>query len=52
MGIIDILTEYDAAKKMAHTAKTLRNGPNAEMSTVNPERYRTRFLEFIRSIFA
>uniref|UniRef100_V9KBD6 Phosphatidylinositol 5-phosphate 4-kinase type-2 alpha n=1 Tax=Callorhinchus milii TaxID=7868 RepID=V9KBD6_CALMI len=50
MGIIDILTHYDAKKKAAHAAKTVKHGAGAEISTVNPEQYSKRFLDFIASI--
>ncbi|XP_043546382.1 phosphatidylinositol 5-phosphate 4-kinase type-2 alpha isoform X1 [Chiloscyllium plagiosum] len=50
LGIIDILTHYDAKKKAAHAAKTVKHGSGAEISTVNPEQYSKRFVEFITSI--
>lgn len=50
MAIIDVLTLYGAKKRAAHTAKTMKHGPNAEISTVNPDHYKTRFLEFINSV--
>ncbi|XP_051871955.1 phosphatidylinositol 5-phosphate 4-kinase type-2 alpha [Pristis pectinata] len=50
LGIIDILTHYDAKKKAAHAAKTVKHGAGAEISTVNPEQYSKRFVEFITSI--
>ncbi|XP_040611354.1 phosphatidylinositol 5-phosphate 4-kinase type-2 alpha isoform X2 [Mesocricetus auratus] len=43
MAIIDILTHYDAKKKAAHAAKTVKHGAGAEISTVNPEQYSKRF---------
>ncbi|XP_064408502.1 phosphatidylinositol 5-phosphate 4-kinase type-2 gamma isoform X2 [Latimeria chalumnae] len=52
MGLIDILTHYDAKKKAAHAAKTVKHGAGAEISTVNPEQYAKRFLEFVTNIFA
>ncbi|TRY97800.1 hypothetical protein DNTS_008291 [Danionella cerebrum] len=52
MGLIDILTQYDAKKKAAHAAKTVKHGAGAEISTVHPEQYAKRFLEFIATIFA
>ncbi|KAG7278897.1 hypothetical protein CRUP_036411 [Coryphaenoides rupestris] len=48
MGLIDVLTHYDTRKKAAHAAKTA----GAEISTVHPEQYAKRFLEFICNIFA
>ncbi|MEE6466884.1 hypothetical protein FKM82_007080 [Ascaphus truei] len=50
MAIIDILTHYDAKKKAAHAAKTVKHGAGAEISTVNPEQYSKRFLDFINNI--
>ncbi|XP_060678334.1 phosphatidylinositol 5-phosphate 4-kinase type-2 gamma-like isoform X2 [Hemiscyllium ocellatum] len=52
MGLIDILTQYNAMKKAAHAAKTVKHGAGAEISTVNPEQYAKRFTEFITNIFA
>ncbi|KJE88403.1 phosphatidylinositol-5-phosphate 4-kinase type-2 gamma [Capsaspora owczarzaki ATCC 30864] len=50
VAIIDVLTVYGAKKKAAHTAKTMKHGVHAEISTVHPEHYRSRFLEFINTI--
>ncbi|KAF5892140.1 phosphatidylinositol 5-phosphate 4-kinase type-2 alpha-like isoform X2 [Clarias magur] len=50
MAIIDILTPYDAKKKAAHAAKTVKHGAGAEISTVNPEQYSKRFYDFITTI--
>lgn len=47
MGLIDILTHYDAKKKAAHAVKTAKHGSGAEISTVKPFQYSKRFLEFI-----
>ncbi|XP_072346812.1 phosphatidylinositol 5-phosphate 4-kinase type-2 gamma-like [Scyliorhinus torazame] len=52
MGLIDILTQYDTKKKAAHAAKTVKHGAGAEISTVNPEQYGKRFMDFITNIFA
>uniref|UniRef100_A0A8C4NJB6 Phosphatidylinositol 5-phosphate 4-kinase type-2 alpha n=1 Tax=Eptatretus burgeri TaxID=7764 RepID=A0A8C4NJB6_EPTBU len=52
VAIIDILTPYDTKKKAAHAAKTVKHGAGAEISTVNPEQYSRRFLEFITNIMA
>lgn len=52
MGLIDILTQYDTKKKAAHAAKTVKHGAGAEISTVNPEQYAKRFMDFIANIFA
>ncbi|XP_066918785.1 phosphatidylinositol 5-phosphate 4-kinase type-2 alpha-like isoform X2 [Clytia hemisphaerica] len=50
MGIIDVLTYYGATKKAAHAAKTVKHGAGAEISTVKPHLYATRFLEFMDSV--
>lgn len=50
MGIIDVLTYYGATKKAAHAAKTVKHGAGAEISTVKPQLYGTRFLEFLDSV--
>ncbi|XP_032533601.1 phosphatidylinositol 5-phosphate 4-kinase type-2 gamma [Chiroxiphia lanceolata] len=52
MGLIDVLTQYDARRKAAHAAKTVKHGAGAEISTVHPEQYAKRFLDFITNIFA
>ncbi|XP_053155871.1 phosphatidylinositol 5-phosphate 4-kinase type-2 gamma isoform X1 [Hemicordylus capensis] len=52
MGLIDILTQYDAKKKAAHAAKTVKHGAGAEISTVHPEQYAKRFLDFVTNVFA
>uniref|UniRef100_A0A8C9VJ70 Phosphatidylinositol 5-phosphate 4-kinase type-2 gamma n=1 Tax=Scleropages formosus TaxID=113540 RepID=A0A8C9VJ70_SCLFO len=51
MGLIDVLTQYDTKKKAAHAAKTVKHGAGAEISTVHPEQYAKRFLDFITNIF-
>ncbi|KAA8580868.1 hypothetical protein FQN60_013826 [Etheostoma spectabile] len=52
MAIIDILQHYDAKKKAAHAAKTVKHGAGAEISTVNPEQYSKRFHDFITTILS
>ncbi|XP_061821485.1 phosphatidylinositol 5-phosphate 4-kinase type-2 alpha isoform X6 [Nerophis lumbriciformis] len=52
MAIIDILQHYDAKKKAAHAAKTVKHGAGAEISTVNPEQYSKRFYDFINTILS
>ncbi|XP_050190744.1 phosphatidylinositol 5-phosphate 4-kinase type-2 gamma [Myiozetetes cayanensis] len=52
MGLVDVLTQYDARRKAAHAAKTVKHGAGAEISTVHPEQYAKRFLDFISNIFA
>jgi 1-phosphatidylinositol-5-phosphate 4-kinase len=52
LGIVDILTNYGMKKKSAHVAKTKLSGSDADgISTVRPEIYARRFLEFIDKHF-
>lgn len=52
IGIIDVLTRYGTKQKAAHAAKELKHGKevSAQISTVNPQQYCQRFIEFIDSI--
>ncbi|XP_065098214.1 phosphatidylinositol 5-phosphate 4-kinase type-2 gamma [Paramisgurnus dabryanus] len=52
MGLIDILTLYDTKKKAPHTAKTVKHGAGAEISTIHPEQNAKLFQDFIANIFA
>eukprot|EP00112_Aurelia_sp_Birch-Aquarium-sp1_P009553 Seg2089.5 transcript_id=Seg2089.5/GoldUCD/mRNA.D3Y31 product="Phosphatidylinositol 5-phosphate 4-kinase type-2 alpha" protein_id=Seg2089.5/GoldUCD/D3Y31 len=52
LGIIDVLTYYGANKKAAHAAKTVKHGAGAEISTVNPGYYATRFMDFIEEVMS
>lgn len=47
MALIDILTHYGMKKRTAQAAKAVKHGANAEISTVKPDQYAKRFLEFI-----
>ncbi|XP_028394004.1 phosphatidylinositol 5-phosphate 4-kinase type-2 alpha-like isoform X2 [Dendronephthya gigantea] len=47
LGIVDVLTYYGTKKRTAHAAKTVKHGHGQEISTVKPEAYAKRFLEFI-----
>ena len=47
MALIDILTHYGVKKRSAQAAKTVKYGANAEISTVKPEQYARRFLDFV-----
>lgn len=47
MALIDILTKYGVKKRTAMAAKTVKHGAGAEISTVHPDQYAKRFLEFI-----
>jgi len=50
VGIIDILTCYGIKKRTAQAAKTMKHGSAAEISTVRPDQYARRFLEFIEKV--
>ncbi|XP_046567409.1 phosphatidylinositol 5-phosphate 4-kinase type-2 alpha-like, partial [Haliotis rubra] len=47
MALIDVLTKYGMKKRTAQAAKTVKHGAGAEISTVRPDQYAKRFLEFI-----
>ncbi|KAK2188165.1 hypothetical protein NP493_142g01024 [Ridgeia piscesae] len=47
LGLIDILTHYGMKKRTAQAAKTVKHGAGAEISTVKPDQYARRFMEFI-----
>ncbi len=47
MALIDILTHYGMKKRTAQAAKTVKHGAGAEISTVKPEQYARRFMDFI-----
>eukprot|EP01105_Mastigella_eilhardi_P009477 TRINITY_DN2236_c0_g1_i2.p1 TRINITY_DN2236_c0_g1~~TRINITY_DN2236_c0_g1_i2.p1 ORF type:complete len:209 (+),score=30.71 TRINITY_DN2236_c0_g1_i2:149-775(+) len=48
LGIIDILQEYNARKKVEHSLKALTS--REEISCVDPDTYRSRFVNFISTI--
>ncbi|OQV16814.1 Phosphatidylinositol 5-phosphate 4-kinase type-2 alpha [Hypsibius exemplaris] len=50
LAIVDILTHYGMKKRTAQAAKTVKHGSNAAISTVPPESYAKRFLDFLESI--
>jgi len=50
VGIIDILTWYGIKKRTAQAAKTVKHGYAAEISTVHPDQYARRLVEFIEKI--
>ena len=50
MALIDILTHYGLKKRSANVAKTVKYGADGEISTVKPEQYSKRFLDFINKI--
>ncbi|CAD5120327.1 DgyrCDS8902 [Dimorphilus gyrociliatus] len=52
LALIDILTHYGMKKRTAQAAKAVKHGANAEISTVKPEQYAKRFLEFIDKVLS
>ena len=48
LGIIDILTPYNAFKKTEHFIKSLSMDPNL-ISAVKPSKYGDRFISFMKS---
>ena len=48
MALIDVLTHYGVKKQAAKAAKTVKYLSNADgISTVEPDQYGRRFLEFM-----
>lgn len=48
LGLVDILTHYGMKKQAAKVAKAVKYGSSVDgISTVEPDQYATRFLEFI-----
>jgi len=50
LAVVDILTHYGVKKRTAQAAKTVKHGAGAEISTVRPDQYAKRFLEFVERI--
>jgi len=50
MALIDVLTDFGVNKRTAQIAKTMKHGAGAEISTVKPDQYARRFMEFINRI--
>lgn len=52
LALIDILTHYGVKKQAAKAAKTVKYGSHAVdgISTVEPEQYGRRFLEFMAKV--
>eukprot|EP01018_Ginkgo_biloba_P012388 Gb_08021 [translate_table: standard] len=50
LGIIDILQEYNIAKKIEHAYKALQFD-SSSISAVEPKLYSKRFLDFIQKVF-
>jgi hypothetical protein len=48
LALVDILTHYGVKKQAAKVAKTVKYGSSSDgISTVDPEQYAARFLEFV-----
>jgi len=48
LALVDILTQYGVKKQAAKVAKTVKYGSSVDgISTVEPEQYAARFLEFV-----
>ncbi|KAL7062068.1 hypothetical protein AAHC03_01524 [Spirometra sp. Aus1] len=47
IAVIDILTRYGMRKRTAQTYKTVKHGAGSEITTVRPDVYGRRLLEFI-----
>ena len=48
LALVDILTHYGMKKQAAKVAKTVKYGSSVDgISTVEPDQYASRFLEFI-----
>lgn len=50
IALIDVLTNYGVKKRTAQAAKTMKHGAGAEISTVKPDQYARRFMEFVEKI--
>lgn len=47
LALVDVLTHYGVKKRTAQAAKTVKHGAGAEISTVHPEQYAKRLVDFI-----
>ncbi|KAG8177507.1 hypothetical protein JTE90_012571 [Oedothorax gibbosus] len=47
LALVDVLTHYGMKKRTAQAAKAVKHGTNAEISTVHPEQYAKRLVEFV-----
>lgn len=52
IGLVDILTYYGLKKKTAATAKSVKYGAEADISTVKPKEYAKRLQEFVANALA
>lgn len=50
MALLEAMKEYNAQKRTAHAMKTVKHGTGADISTVDPEQYSRRFLDFVMKI--
>ncbi|XP_076360916.1 phosphatidylinositol 5-phosphate 4-kinase type-2 alpha-like isoform X2 [Tachypleus tridentatus] len=50
IALVDVLTQYGMRKRTASAAKTVKHGSGAEISTVHPEQYAKRLMDFISKI--
>lgn len=47
LALVDVLTHYGMKKRTAQAAKAVKHGASAEISTVHPDQYAKRLLDFI-----
>lgn len=47
LALVDVLTHYGMKKRTAQAAKAVKHGTNAEISTVHPEQYAKRLIDFV-----
>ncbi|XP_014666783.1 PREDICTED: phosphatidylinositol 5-phosphate 4-kinase type-2 beta-like isoform X2 [Priapulus caudatus] len=50
LALIQVLTEYNAQKRTAHAMKTVKHGTRADISTVGPEQFSRRLLDFVAKV--
>merc|ERR1712071_141636 len=50
LALVDILTHYGVKKQAAKAAKTVKYGSHVGISTVEPDQYGRRFLDFMNKI--
>ncbi|KAJ3077691.1 Phosphatidylinositol-4-phosphate 5-kinase [Quaeritorhiza haematococci] len=49
LGIIDFLTQYDVAHRIAHVFRSVQHGDRENISMVRPNKYAPRFISFIKN---
>lgn len=47
LALVDVLTHYGVRKRTAQAAKTVKHGAGAEISTVHPDQYAKRLVDFL-----